>query len=223
MALRPVRPREGDLWGRQARGRRLGRSTAGAGAGGAGRSARRSCGARALPADRVGTDDSAARGGGLAGALRAGRGGGVPYQQASSTRRWRRGLALGWCCFPATSATRIRGSCGRCRSRWRRVAGELWIVTHADLKATARVRAFFEAVGEGLARECDLFEGDASGRATALGPRGVGERELRRQMQPLVVAQSSIRPLAGRRVRLPGGAERLVTLADFGGFRAPIC
>jgi hypothetical protein len=32
-------------------------------------------------------------------------------------------------------------------------------VTHADLKATARVRAFFERVGEGLARERDLFEG----------------------------------------------------------------
>jgi len=39
------------------------------------------------------------------------------------------------------------------------LAGELWIVTHADLKATARVRAFFDLVGEGLARERDLFEG----------------------------------------------------------------
>ncbi len=37
--------------------------------------------------------------------------------------------------------------------------GELWIVTHADLKGTARVRAFFDVVGEGLARERDLFEG----------------------------------------------------------------
>lgn len=37
--------------------------------------------------------------------------------------------------------------------------GELWIVTHADLKATARVRAFFDHVGEGLAREQDLFAG----------------------------------------------------------------
>ena len=37
--------------------------------------------------------------------------------------------------------------------------GELWIVTHADLKATARVRAFFELVGGGLAQERDLFEG----------------------------------------------------------------
>jgi len=39
------------------------------------------------------------------------------------------------------------------------LAGELWIVTHADLKRTARVRAFFEIVGEGLAREQDRFEG----------------------------------------------------------------
>jgi molybdate transport repressor ModE-like protein len=39
------------------------------------------------------------------------------------------------------------------------LAAELWIVTHADLKGTARVRAFFDVVGEGLARERDLFEG----------------------------------------------------------------
>lgn len=37
--------------------------------------------------------------------------------------------------------------------------GELWIVAHADLKGTARVRAFFDVVGDGLARERDLFEG----------------------------------------------------------------
>ena len=42
------------------------------------------------------------------------------------------------------------------------LAGEFWIVTHQDLKATARVRAFFDVVGEGLARERDLFEGRAS-------------------------------------------------------------
>jgi molybdate transport repressor ModE-like protein len=44
--------------------------------------------------------------------------------------------------------------------------GELWIVTHADLKDTARVRAFFQLVGEGLAREHDLFEGAAGTRAS---------------------------------------------------------
>lgn len=42
------------------------------------------------------------------------------------------------------------------------LAGELWIVTHADLKGTARVRAFFDTVGEGLVRDRDVFEGRAA-------------------------------------------------------------
>lgn len=41
----------------------------------------------------------------------------------------------------------------------RELEGELWIVTHADLKGTARVRAFFDVVGDGLARQRELFEG----------------------------------------------------------------
>jgi DNA-binding transcriptional LysR family regulator len=41
------------------------------------------------------------------------------------------------------------------------LAGELWIVTHADLKRTARVRAFFDLVGEGIGREQYLFGGPA--------------------------------------------------------------
>lgn len=36
---------------------------------------------------------------------------------------------------------------------------ELWIVTHADLRKTARVRAFFEIVGDGLASQGALFAG----------------------------------------------------------------
>lgn len=36
---------------------------------------------------------------------------------------------------------------------------ELWIVTHADLRRTARVRAFFDIVGDGLAGRRDLFAG----------------------------------------------------------------
>lgn len=39
------------------------------------------------------------------------------------------------------------------------IAGELWIVTHVDLKRTARVRAFFDVIGGGLARERELFDG----------------------------------------------------------------
>jgi DNA-binding transcriptional LysR family regulator len=40
------------------------------------------------------------------------------------------------------------------------LARELWIVTHSDLKRTARVRAFFDVVGTGLAADRALFEGD---------------------------------------------------------------
>ncbi|AWM87647.1 LysR family transcriptional regulator [Microvirga sp. 17 mud 1-3] len=36
---------------------------------------------------------------------------------------------------------------------------ELWIVTHADLRRTARVRAFFDVVGEGLVAERPLLTG----------------------------------------------------------------
>lgn len=45
--------------------------------------------------------------------------------------------------------------------------GELWIVAHPDLKATARVRAFFDVVGEGLSRERDAFEGRGGARDLA--------------------------------------------------------
>jgi molybdate transport repressor ModE-like protein len=39
------------------------------------------------------------------------------------------------------------------------LARELWIVTHTDLKRTARVRAFFDVVGDGLAGDRAVFEG----------------------------------------------------------------
>jgi DNA-binding transcriptional LysR family regulator len=46
------------------------------------------------------------------------------------------------------------------------LARELWIITHADLRRTARVRAFFDIVGEGLAAERALFEGRAGQRGS---------------------------------------------------------
>lgn len=48
--------------------------------------------------------------------------------------------------------------------------GELWIVTHADLKETARVRAFFDLIGDSLTRERDLFEGRGAPGARAEKP-----------------------------------------------------
>jgi DNA-binding transcriptional LysR family regulator len=54
------------------------------------------------------------------------------------------------------------------------LGAELWIVTHADLKHTARVRAFFDLVGDGLARQRALFAGsshasDEYSRSAAVG------------------------------------------------------
>ena len=37
---------------------------------------------------------------------------------------------------------------------------ELWIVTHSDLRRTARIRAFFDVVGDGLAAERAFFAGE---------------------------------------------------------------
>ena len=59
------------------------------------------------------------------------------------------------------------------------LAGELWMVTHADLKATARVRAFFDIVGEGLSRERSVFAGKPS-RAQRSRPAQTSARERRR-------------------------------------------
>src|SRR5207248_6475017 len=42
------------------------------------------------------------------------------------------------------------------------LGSELWMVTHSDLKRTARVRAFFDEVGEGIAADRALIEGRAS-------------------------------------------------------------
>ncbi|MFT4275836.1 MAG: LysR family transcriptional regulator [Rhodopseudomonas sp.] len=44
---------------------------------------------------------------------------------------------------------------------------ELWLITHKDLRNTARVRAFFDHVGAGLLARRPLLEGDLSHRATS--------------------------------------------------------
>lgn len=36
---------------------------------------------------------------------------------------------------------------------------ELWLITHQDLRRTARVRAFFDVVGQGLLARRGLLEG----------------------------------------------------------------
>jgi molybdate transport repressor ModE-like protein len=49
---------------------------------------------------------------------------------------------------------------------------ELWIVTHGDLRRTARIRAFFEVVGEGLAAEQALLSGDDAAVSGTQRPHG---------------------------------------------------
>jgi DNA-binding transcriptional LysR family regulator len=41
------------------------------------------------------------------------------------------------------------------------ISGELWIVTHKDLRETARIRAFLSIMGDGIAARRHLFEGSA--------------------------------------------------------------
>lgn len=44
---------------------------------------------------------------------------------------------------------------------------ELWLITHKDLRNTARVRAFFDHVGSGLLARRQLLEGNSINHATA--------------------------------------------------------
>ena len=55
---------------------------------------------------------------------------------------------------------------------------ELWIVTHSDLKRTARVRAFFDVVGEGLVAERALLAGGCINEKVRIARAAAGaERE----------------------------------------------
>ena len=50
----------------------------------------------------------------------------------------------------------------RCFAPVGELSRELWIVTHRDLRNTARVRAFLELVGDGVMRDKPLLEGRAA-------------------------------------------------------------
>lgn len=51
----------------------------------------------------------------------------------------------------------------------RELTRELWLITHKDLQKTARVRAFLDVVGNGLICQRDLFEGRTSAIVAAAG------------------------------------------------------
>lgn len=158
IALRPIRPREGDLWGRKLAG------IAWAFYGAPGHLA-----AHGAPADEtealrrlpvIGWEEEAA---GIRAAewlARSVPSEAIVYRTNSLVNQLiaakaGMGLALLPCYLGDGDNGLVRALPGPVAD----LEGELWIVTHADLKATARVRAFFELVGGGLAQERDLFEG----------------------------------------------------------------
>ncbi len=158
VALRPVRPRQGDLWGR--------------------RLARIAWGLYATPAYLATRDSPSTSANALAHHALIGWEDGATGIQAAQwlsqavpedafvyrtnslvnqlvAARAGIGLALLPCYLGDSEDGVVRAT----PEPLPELEGELWIVAHADLKGTARVRAFFDVVGDGLARERALFEG----------------------------------------------------------------
>jgi DNA-binding transcriptional LysR family regulator len=157
IALRPMRPKEGDLWGRKLA------DVAWTLYGAVGYLEER--GAASSPQDLgrhalIGWEEAAV---GIMAAdwlNRMAPGDAFVYRTNSLVNQFSAakagiGLALLPCYLGDEDADLVRALPGPVPD----LAGELWIVTHADLKRTARVRAFFDLVGEGLAREHNLFDG----------------------------------------------------------------
>lgn len=157
IALRPVRPTEGDLWGRQLARVAWGLYASPGYLEARGRPANvRGLGRHAL----IGWEEAAS---GIAAADWLARGApaeAVVYRSNSLVNHLVAAKAgIGLALLPCYLGD---GDDGVVRALARPIAeleGELWIVTHADLRRTARIRAFFEVVGEQLAQQRALFEG----------------------------------------------------------------
>lgn len=157
IALRPVRPREGDLWGRKLAdiawtvyGRRD-RLTGADAPASADRLGRHSL---------IGWDDGAARIGAAAWLESVAPDGAIVFRTSSLigqivAAKAGIGLAVLPCYLGDPEPDLVRAL----PSPVAELGTELWIVTHKDLRRTARVRAFFDLVGDGLARKRDLFAG----------------------------------------------------------------
>ena len=76
---------------------------------------------------------------------------------------------------------------------------ELWLLIHADLRQTARVRAFVEFMSEAIQSKRELYEGRPRARRSGMSERGAwsGMSELRRA-SPL---RSRVRAGRGPRAR----------------------
>ncbi|WP_395446432.1 LysR family transcriptional regulator (plasmid) [Aminobacter sp. UC22_36] len=158
VALRPIRPKEGDLWGRKLAGVAwtFFASPAYVDANGGAIEGPDDLGRHAL----VGWEETA---GGIMAADWLDRnvaGERFVYRTNSLVNQAIAARAgIGLALLPCYLGDGEPGLARALAEPLQELAGELWIVTHSDLKATARIRAFFDVVGEGLARERDLFEG----------------------------------------------------------------
>jgi DNA-binding transcriptional LysR family regulator len=157
VALRPLRPREGDLWGRKIAD--VGWTVYGA----PDYFARH--GRPATPADLaahalIGWEETAAgitAADWLAGVASASA---VVYRTTSLINQFKAAMnGIGLAVLPCYLGDPEPGLARALTQPVPELARELWIVTHTDLKRTARVRAFFDVVGDGLASKRALLEG----------------------------------------------------------------
>jgi DNA-binding transcriptional LysR family regulator len=158
IALRPIRPKEGDLWGRKLSGVAWALYAAPAylEANGSLLSSSGNVDRHAL----IGWEETASGIGAADWLLRAAPSEGFVYRTNSLVNQLVAAKSgIGLALLPCYLGDGEAGVTRALPEPITELNGELWIVTHADLKGTARVRAFFDLVGDGLTRERELFEG----------------------------------------------------------------
>ncbi|MGM4990829.1 LysR family transcriptional regulator [Tardiphaga sp. 841_E9_N1_2] len=159
IALRPIRPKEGDLWGRRLSAIAWGLYAAPAYLEAIG-------GPLSNPSeiDRhslIGWEETTSGIGAADWLSRAAPSKAFVYRTNSLVNQLVAAKAgIGLALMPCYLADHDAGVARALSEPLKELEGELWIVTHADLKNTARVRAFFDLVGERLIRERPLFEGE---------------------------------------------------------------
>jgi DNA-binding transcriptional LysR family regulator len=162
VALRPLRPKEGDLWGRKLAD--VAWTVYGAPA------YLRAYGAPARAADLaahalIGWETTASGINAAEWLAAVAPAAAVVYRTNSLINQLAAAQAgIGLAVLPCYLGDREPALSRALRKPLPELARELWIITHSDLKRTARVRAFFDVVGEGLAAERTLFEGRAADR-----------------------------------------------------------
>ena len=158
IAVRPLRPREGDLWGRKL----ADIAWAVYGARGMVKPARQALSRSSGLGDRpfIGWDESSRRIRAADWVERTAGPGAIAYRTASLLHQLAAAKAgLGLAVLPCYLGDPEPGLVRAVASPVPELTDELWIVTHVRLKQTARVRAFLDVVGAGLMGDRDLIAG----------------------------------------------------------------